>query len=52
MTARDVSWRHARAIAAGAGPLPAVRASLDSALLAVDDHDEAVLIPLPTGVAS
>jgi hypothetical protein len=36
MTARGVSWR----------------ASLDDALLAVDDNDEAVLIPLPTGVAS
>jgi hypothetical protein len=52
MTARGGSWRHPRAIAAGAGTLPAVRASLDDALLAVDDNDEAVLIPLPTGVAS
>jgi molybdopterin molybdotransferase len=32
VTARDVSWRRARAIAAGAGALPPVRASLDHAL--------------------
>lgn len=32
MTARDVSWRRARAIAAGAAVLPPVRARLDHAL--------------------